>query len=350
MRRILHHGRDSLRQPVARILSTMWAPGVPAWRDVTILDRRGMSRPAFVARLIRDAPRYDATVVNGAARFHDLYSDLVGCVVLARRRRPPPIVIAETAWDLGSAPLSERFRLGRFGFAGFARAGVRALDGEHVTYCVFSEEERELLAGSFGIPRERIACVRFAHSLWSRADGPTSEGDYVFAGGDSLRDWPTLIEAATRLDVPVRIVTHHPLGPLPPNVKGGAVPYEQYVELLAGARAVVVPLRPGRRGAGLLTYLNAMALGKPLIASDAPAVREYVEDGRTGILVQAGDAGALRDAIEWVLDPRHREAVAAMGRRAREAVRHPNEYWQSLRDVAERAAARAQRAGTGAVS
>jgi glycosyltransferase involved in cell wall biosynthesis len=320
----------------------MWAPGVPAWSDVTVLDRRTMPRAKYMARLLRTAPRFDATILNGSARFHDLYQDLIAAVLLARRRRPPPIVMAETAWDLGSAPLSERFGVDRFGFASVARLGVKALDGDHVTYCVFSEEERDLFTTTFGIPRERVACVRFAHSLWSRADGPVGDRGYVFAGGDSLRDYGTLLAAIDGLDVPVRICTNNPLPSLPPNVSVGPVGLEAYNDLLAHARVVVVPVCAAvRRGAGLLTYLNAMALGKAVIVADTPAAREYVEHERTGILVPPEDPVALRTAIDWALDPANAAQVREMGRRARESVRHPNEYWQALRDVAERAARRA---------
>jgi glycosyltransferase involved in cell wall biosynthesis len=319
----------------------MWAPGVPAWQDVTVIDRRTMSRAALVRRLVREAPRFDSTVINGSARFHELYQDLIAAAVLARRRRPPAIVVAETAWDLGSAPLSKRLGLRGFRLGGVARAGVAAVDGDHVTYCVFSREERDLLAQTFGIPEERIACVRFAHSLWSRADGPTADGGYVFAGGDSLRDWDTLIAAVKDLDVPVRIGTRNELPPLPANVSGGPVTDEEYVELMAGARVVVVPMRDARRGAGLITYLNAMALGKPVIATESPAVHEYVDDGHTGVVVPAGDPRALSEALRWLLDPTHADHREAMGRAARASVSHPTEYWQSLRDVAEAAAQRA---------
>ena len=84
-----------------------------------------------------------------------------------------------------------------------------------------------------------------------------------------------------------------------------------------------------------------MAVGKPVIVSDTPAAREYVEHERTGILVPPEDPQALRAAIEWVSDPANADEVREMGRRARDSVRHPNEYWRSLRDVADRAARRA---------
>jgi glycosyltransferase involved in cell wall biosynthesis len=336
----MHPSAVNVPRELTRILSTLWAPGDPSWTDVSVIDRRTMSKARFVGRLVREAPRFDVTVVNGAARFHDLYQDLIGAALLARIRRPPPIVVAETAWDVGSAPLSELFGIQRFGLGGLTRLAVRALDGPHVTYCVLSEEERAMFSAAFGIPPERIACTRFGHMLWSRADGPTSDGGYLFAGGDSLRDYPTLLEAVEGIDAPVRLVTHRTFERVPANVTVGPVPYEEYVELLAGARAVAVPLRTIRRSAGLITYLNAMALGKPVIVTDSPAVREYVDDGRTGIVVPPDDPVALHDAIAWALDPATRYEAAAMGARARAEVLPPQAYWRALRDVAEQAARR----------
>jgi hypothetical protein len=325
---------------LTRILSTLWAPGDPAWADVTVLDRRAMSRPAFVARLVREAPGYDVVVVNGASRFHDLYQDLVGALMLGLRRNPPPIVVAEVAWDVGSAPLGRRLGIDGWSLGPAVRLAVRALDGPHVTYCVLSEEERRMFSSAFGISLERVECTRFGHMLWSRAEGPSRDEGFVFAGGDSLRDYPTLLAAVDGLDVPVRLVTNQTFERLPGNVKVGPVPYDEYVDLLADASVVVVPMRTIRRSAGLITYLNAMALGKLVIVSDTPAVREYVEHERTGLIVPPGDVPALRDAVTWALDPANRERVMDIGLRAREAVRHPTAYWRSLRDVAEAASRR----------
>jgi hypothetical protein len=321
----------------------MWAPGVPAWSDVTVIDPRTTSKPRFIGRVVRAAPSFDALVVNGSARFHDLYRDLIAAILAGRRRNPTPLVVAEVAWDLGSAPLSRLLGIEGLALPSIARLGVRALDGDHVTYCMFSREERDLFTRTFGVPAERTEVVRFAHTLWSRADGPTSDGGYLFAGGDSLRDYGTLLAAVDGLDVPVRIATNHDLGPLPANVTCGPVPYEEYVELIAGARMVVVPMQSTRRAAGLITYLDAMALGKPTIITDSPAVGEYVEQGRTAMVVPPEDPAAMRDAIAWALDPGNAGDVEAMRVAARASVSHPAAYWQSLRDVAERAARRGAR-------
>jgi glycosyltransferase involved in cell wall biosynthesis len=42
---------------------------------------------------------------------------------------------------------------------------------------------------------------------------------------------------------------------------------------------------------------HAMSVGRPVITADTPAAREVLEDGRTALLVPAGDAPALAAAM-----------------------------------------------------
>lgn len=63
--------------------------------------------------------------------------------------------------------------------------------------------------------------------------------------------------------------------------------------------------------------LEAMACGRPVIASRVGGLTEAVEDGRTGVLVPPGDADALAAQILRLL--RDREAREALGRAARNA-------------------------------
>jgi mannosyltransferase len=67
-----------------------------------------------------------------------------------------------------------------------------------------------------------------------------------------------------------------------------------------------------------LTLLEAMAAGVALVAARAGGAERVVTDGQTGVLVPAGDVGALIAALEPLMrDP---EGAAEMGRRARERV------------------------------
>ena len=64
---------------------------------------------------------------------------------------------------------------------------------------------------------------------------------------------------------------------------------------------LVTPLKP----------LEAMSLTRPFIASDVGGHRELVEDGVTGHLFRASDAGALAEAALAALDPAQAEARRA---------------------------------------
>ena len=48
--------------------------------------------------------------------------------------------------------------------------------------------------------------------------------------------------------------------------------------------------------------MEAMAVGKAVVATDVNGVQELMEDGKTGIIVPPRDAGALAEAIEELID------------------------------------------------
>ena len=64
---------------------------------------------------------------------------------------------------------------------------------------------------------------------------------------------------------------------------------------------------------------EAMAAGRPVVASDIGGLRGIVQDGRTGVLVPPGDAGALGRAVKSLLDDPAR--AEAMGRAGAEAAK-----------------------------
>jgi glycosyltransferase involved in cell wall biosynthesis len=62
--------------------------------------------------------------------------------------------------------------------------------------------------------------------------------------------------------------------------------------------------------------MEAMAMGRPIVASRIGGLTDIIVDGQNGLLVEPGDAGALRDAIQGLLDdPSRRECMADMARR-----------------------------------
>src|SRR5205807_38888 len=74
----------------------------------------------------------------------------------------------------------------------------------------------------------------------------------------------------------------------------GFVPYAELVERFHDAAVVAVPSR--REGFGM-TCLEAMAFGKPVVASAVGGLLDLVADGETGVLVKPHDTHALRAAL-----------------------------------------------------
>lgn len=302
------------------VLTTMWADSDPVWCERTVLvDRRCLSLPKYLYRIVRAAPYFDVVAIVGSLGARDLYRDLVAAILLKLRQRKPKVLVMDATWEKGSASLSA-LSGGRFSFARVAEAAIRALDGDHVHYAVLSTEEAATFASRWSVDPNRVHFIPFFYSLAEYTDAPITQGGYIFSGGDSLRDYQLLLEATAGFEVPVRVASHWRAPAVWDNVRIDAVSHEEFARLLLGSKMVVVPLRQAERSAGQQTYLNAMAVGKPVVVTDAAGVRDHVRDGVTGLVVPP-TAQALRDAIEWILDPSNERDVEVMTDRARKEVR-----------------------------
>ncbi len=119
-----------------------------------------------------------------------------------------------------------------------------------------------------------------------------------------------LVEAAGDLNLVV--AGDGPLRPQVPQARG-FVPPEELAVLYA--RAAVVACPSHREGFGV-ACLEAMAHGRPVVASAVGGLLDLVVDGETGIHVPPGDVPALRAAIERLLaDPALRRRMGEAGRR-----------------------------------
>src|SRR5439155_14486687 len=84
----------------------------------------------------------------------------------------------------------------------------------------------------------------------------------------------------------------------------GPVPQARVADALGRAAGVVAPfLRAGmtERHTSPLKVFEAMAAGRPIVASDLPSSREILRDGENALLVPPGDAGALAASLRRVL-------------------------------------------------
>jgi glycosyltransferase involved in cell wall biosynthesis len=280
---------------------------MPVWQErVDLLRPRARDAETIGAVVARGAA-YDAVVLDGSAR-----RDQVAAALLRFHPRQPAIVIADSTWKSDTSRLDVAVN----------RAGIRRIDGPRTSFCVLSRFETESFPVTWGLRTSRVRFTPWPFTLTdSQLQQPATDNGRVFAGGNSLRDYGPLIAAAEELGAPVDIATGtlspEQLRSLPANVTAGQVPQARYDEMMLAAAVVVVPLQLRRdRSSGQTTYVNAMVRGKAIVATDTPGVRDYVQDGETGLVVPPGDGSALAAALRRLLD--EPELRALIGRQARE--------------------------------
>jgi glycosyltransferase involved in cell wall biosynthesis len=145
--------------------------------------------------------------------------------------------------------------------------------------------------------------------------GPEEEPPHVLYAGRLSPEKGVLELVSAANGLPLVVVGD---GPLRRQVPGalGFLPPEQLRERYARAAVVACPSR--REGFGVVAA-EAMAHGRPVVASAVGGLLDLVVDGETGLLVPPGDVEALRAALERLLgdSPLRRRLGEAAKERAR---------------------------------
>jgi len=146
------------------------------------------------------------------------------------------------------------------------------------------------------------------------------DGPILAIGDDHGRDWPTLIEALAPLDVELVVKTRAKLA-VPNNARmrlkqiSSRLSFPELRELYAKASLVVIPLSETLNVSGVGSVLESMAMGKPLVISDNPPIRDYLEPGKTAEVVPVGDAVKLREAVVALkADPERMRTMGGLAR------------------------------------
>ena len=304
--------------------------------DLTVLHK---VRDAAAVRAFRDAGRtavfihdheyycprrayyYPVTRKNCSRAYRETF-----CGCCAMLRRPAP---------------DNTFRANFGGFAALWRE-IRAC-GEFI---VLSGFMRSILIRQ-GIPAEKIALIPPAVTVPDAVSSAEADGvPHILAIGQLIRGKGVdqLLTAMHKVKTPC-VLDVVGTGNDEAHLKRLAEPLGDKVvfhgyspdpdDAFRGVRAVVLPWR-WQEPFGLVGP-EALAHGVPLAGFDVGAVREYLVDGQTGVLVPPGDADAMAKAIDRLLnDP---DEARAMGLRGRELVsaRFTDDAllngWQSLLNV-----------------
>lgn len=198
--------------------------------------------------------------------------------------------------------------------------------GVDLFVCPSQYMKRQLISGGF--PPEKIRVNPFGidpHLVEPRYD---HDGYFLFVGRLSEEKGVETIVRAARLipDIPFKIIGRGPdmarLHRLADGLKNvtfvGFHMGEELAELYRGARSVLFPSRVHENFP--LAILEAMAVGKPVIASHVGGIPEMIDDRVNGMLVAPSD---LHGWVEAIIRLTYDEELRLrMGRAARQTIEH----------------------------
>jgi glycosyltransferase involved in cell wall biosynthesis len=305
------------------------APMTPAFRaaGVRTVDLGGRRRTDLgaVSRLGRLLRRARFRFVHA----HSFRAELAA-LLWARLIRPAPMVVrtVHNTDDFYTRPP----------YATLARVSTARLD----RVIVISDAVGRHLRDNAGLPPERMTRIYYGIDLprWESATNGARGLDEtgrpptiaVIARLAPQKGHRVLFDALPRIvqqvpDVQVRLIGHEELSTIAElrayaESRGVAerIRFEGFQSNIAAvlSDADVKVLPSLWEGFGLV-LLEAMAVGKPVVASAVDAVPEVVVDGETGLLVPPGQAEPLASAVVRVLTDR--DFADRLGRAGRERVR-----------------------------
>jgi glycosyltransferase involved in cell wall biosynthesis len=169
-------------------------------------------------------------------------------------------------------------------------------------------------------------------------DSPTEDSEgFIFSGGRVYRDYDTLIRALDGSGYRAIVVSEGDVPALRDHPRIETmyrIPLEDFNSLVARSRIVVLPLEDKPFSIGQTVLLQAMAMGKPVIATRTAGTVDYIEHLETGLLVEPHDPVALRKAIDLLM--RDEGLRVKLARNAADVIRRqnlPHHYTRAVRSL-----------------
>lgn len=212
----------------------------------------------------------------------------------------------------------------------------------HKAICSASAESR-YYQEAFHWPEEKFGFVPYHTSNHFLELPIVNDEEYVVSAGRIFRDFETLIEAMQQATYKTLIIS--PKGyvrrrPEQSNIEIlEDIPSSEYEKLVRSSRVVVVALEDRNISAGQTVLLDAMALGKAIVATKTAATIDYIRHEENGLLVEPYNPSALQEAIDrLMLDPALRSRLGATARQDVLMRYLPHHYTKQIRLAVSRQA------------
>ncbi|MBW4641758.1 MAG: glycosyltransferase family 4 protein [Goleter apudmare HA4340-LM2] len=209
--------------------------------------------------------------------------------ILCLKQRKP---IISWLFNVGTCSLGLRQRM--------AQLSLRHID----RFVVHTRRECEIYSHWLKLPIERFEFVPYQAPNIKIEYEENTDKPFVTSLGSAHRDFPNFFKAVEKLKLPTVLAA----GPtalesieVPPLVQTPfGISRQDCFRLAQQGRIVVVPLKPKDdiTAAGQVTIVEAMRMGRPVIATRCNGAEDYIIHGETGLLVEPNSWKSMAEAIE----------------------------------------------------
>jgi glycosyltransferase involved in cell wall biosynthesis len=182
-----------------------------------------------------------------------------------------------------------------------------------------------------GAPAERVHVIPYGvdHRFFSPLVDIEQQAGFIMSLGEIRgRDYATLFRAVDGLPLKLLVAASGSwyarerntdlYTAVPENVTlARRFSRAELKRLYAQSQFIVLPLHDKVPG-GATVILEAMCMGRAVIATRIPSILDYVVDGETGVLVTPGDVVGMREAIQDLLA--HPEKARRLGQNGRQRI------------------------------
>jgi hypothetical protein len=245
---------------------------------------------AFV--ISRDIAEFDLVIAN------EYFSAFGLCLRSFVSRCPAKVAVI--GFNVSRRFLSTRFRpLNRI---------INRLFRQLSLIVVHSQAEQDLFSRVHNLPRDLFEVGLWGYDIPNSFPSRTGRWLSPFEGrrfvsmiGRNNRDFETLYRAIAGTGVPAVFVTSSLNKAVPEGSELVKVLYDlsfdECLDITQQSAVSITLLNDELRGAGHITVVSAMHLGRPQIFSNASVLRDYVRNGEHGIGVPIRDVQKVRQAV-----------------------------------------------------
>jgi hypothetical protein len=206
----------------------------------------------------------------------------------------------------------------------FARKSLQSID----RFVVHTQRERQIYSDWLELPIERFEFVPYQVPEIPVTYEENTTEPFITALGSAHRDFPALFQAVEKLNIPTVVAASKR------SLEGLNIPDQvetpfhigkpECLQLAQEARINVVPMVPNEKvtAAGQVTIVEAMRMGRALIATRCNGAEDYIIHGETGLLVEPYSVEDLTNAIQQLWEDHE-----LRNRLGRNAMQYANEHF-----------------------